>query len=309
MLQSNEEFVVKTSKANVHPDYELRNQKRYVFAFEPINITGRTIVNNGAQVLPAGELIEICDIPIPYHDSDSLQDERDNPDLVLVAAASPSRGAKFKPKTSFAIVQELVENYAVQGLVYLAPLSGVASQDTSRRAALIEAKLLLPDLVNPKKYATLQEAEESLLLLDTTGISKGEEIVKLLAEGIAQAIAFREAWAYKREAEIQLAQKGKEGRAATFPNERAYAASVGVMLTDANVMKRKSAAAGSGEETVTVGQSSSDMIATKFLLEQNEALATERDTMAARVAKLEAEKASSDAKLDAIMKKLNIKAA
>jgi hypothetical protein len=306
MLQSNEEFVIKAPKANVHPEYDLRGQSRYVFAWEPINITGRTIVNNGVQVLPAGQLIEIRDIPIPYHDSDSLQDERDNPDLALLAAGSPTRGAKFKPKTSFAIVQELIENYAVQGLVYLAPLSGVASPETSRRAAQFEARLRLPDLVNPNKHATLQDALESLGSLEA---EKGDlRSVNALAEGLEQAIAHREAWSYKREAEIQLAQKGKEGRAATFPHERAYAASVGVVLTDANVMRRKGAAAGGGEDVATIGQSSSDLIATKVLMEQNEALAAERDEMAGRVAKLEAEKASSDAKLDAILKKLNIKA-
>lgn len=293
MLQATE--IVITEPGDVGEEYRKRGVYRYIMVPESLNICERTIVAGGAVVLPAGQLVEIFDIPVPYHDSDSLEDEHENAEVAAHNRQSPTGGAKFKPKTSYAIVDELIQNYAVRGLVYFAELSTMTQQGR-KEAAIVEAKLNLESLFDPKVFPTLQDALAHLEEISPQGIPHGADCLSALKAGLEQAIAFRQSWAISREADIQLGLKGKGGRVATFQNEREYAASIGIGLTNANEMKPIEAVA----VAAAGGSSSSDLIATKFLLEQNEALAREN-------AELKEQQDAMAANMNAIMKKLKIK--
>lgn len=280
MLQGNE--VVITERSAVSDEYFRRGVYRYVWTPEDINIRDRIIISAGAKVLPSGMLIELFDIPIPYYDSDILEDERENADIAIANRNSPTGGAKFKPKTSFAIVSELIENYAVRGLVHLECLS-TTTPEGRKAAALVEQRLKLDTLADRKAYPTLMSAREALQKSNLVGVPKGQECIEAITAGYNQAIDYRRAWARKREAEIQQGLKGKGGRVETFDEERLYAASVGIVLTDANVMVHE------GTVAPVAGHSASDSIATKLLMEQNETLAEQNDELKARLDKMAAD--------------------
>lgn len=284
MIRSEEEVLL-TQPSQLDEEYTKRGVTRYIMVLETIPIRDRLIIASGEKFLPAGELIEIRDIPVPYYDTDTLEDERENADIAIANKNSPTGGAKFKHKTSFAIVDEVIQNYQPRGVVYFKDLN-TTTQEGRKLAAQMELRLKLADLVNPEKCPTLMDAITMLekINVNLLGLPKAKECRDAIVEGLNQAILHRQAWAQAREAEIQLGLKGKPGRVATYQTERDYAASVGIVLTDANVMKSASAAAGAG---ASVGESASDAIAAKLLLDQNEALAEQNDSLTARLAAME----------------------
>lgn len=286
MIKSNNELQVTERAPNVDPEYFKRNVYRYIWCPESVNVSDRVVVHGGAKVFPAGELIEISDIPIPYYDSDTLQDERENADVAIANRNSPTGGAKFRFKTSYAIVAELMEAFGARGMMYLQSLTATTAEER-KAAAMAEARLDMPNLVNAEIFPLLQDAVDDLQRRDASRLPQGEALIGELTQGLRQAIAFREAWAESREAEIQQALKGKPGRSTVFPIERAYALTVGIRLSDAHlVIKRdKSPIADVVKPVQSPGVDES--IAAKLLLDQNEQLQEENLELRERLGSLE----------------------
>lgn len=219
---------------------EERGRIFYVFTPERLDLNGTDyrVFAGPFQVLEPFQFVQIVDLPERRLTERVVEMEYSDPTIAMRMSKRPDGGLEFAVKNAWRCCLDLVENYGMRGVIVveaLTDMKNVAEVEQIERA-------VIPQIIGDAAEARLADLVDEMHVLSADVPkhlhAKALDALEQVRSALEQAVEYRTQVVEEINTEVlQRRTAGGKGRGHFTPREKAYAKSVGLILTDTTVVK------------------------------------------------------------------------